>query len=430
MRSNSSRPIRTRTFIALFLGCALVAGAACSNAKKSATTSTTGASKTVDQPGVTDDTIRVGGVASITNPLNAPYGDIFNGAQAYFDMVNSEGGVNGRKIEIVSKRDDQLGNNQSEVDGLLSQDDVFAAVGMLTLVNFSGAPALEAAGTPTFGWNISEDWTGPLNFFGNAGALCLGCVGIEMPWLAQELDKKSVGILAYNVPQSVSCAEGTRDSFEAMPSAKVGFYSDSLTFGTTDFSVEVSKMKEAGVDFVATCMDMNAVLALAKEVRKQGVDAIQYLPNGYDQEFMAANGEFFEGAVVRVPFAPAESKPQPAGLKNYLKWMKKAGFTRNEYTAYGWINAGMLVAGLEAAGPDFTQKKVVDALNKMTDLNVDGFISGIDWTTQHVETEPPVSCAAYVIVENGKFAPAFVPKGKTFLCHKKGANLSDKPTFE
>ena len=50
---------------------------------------------TVNQPGVSADTIKVGGVASITNPLNAPYGDIFKGVQAYFAMVNKAGGIYG-----------------------------------------------------------------------------------------------------------------------------------------------------------------------------------------------------------------------------------------------------------------------------------------------------------------------------------------------
>ncbi len=46
--------------------------------------------------------------------------------------------------------------------------------------------------------------------------------------------------------------------------------------------------------------------------------------------------------------------------------MKKQGDTPTENTTYGWINAAMLVEGLKAAGPHFTQAKVVAALNKMT----------------------------------------------------------------
>ena len=203
---------------------------------------------------------------------------------------------------------------------------MFAAVGLATIFDFSGADELAKNGIPSFGWNINADWNKP-NLFGNAGALCLGCSGVDLPWMAKQLDKKTIGVLAYSVDDSKKCAEGVKKSFEEFPTAKVAFYTDSLSFGDVDFSVEVSKMKDAGVDFITTCMDTNGVLNIAKEARKQGLDAIQYLPNGYDQAFMKANGQFFEDSIVRVPFVPFETKPRPAGLDEYLTWMKKQGDT-------------------------------------------------------------------------------------------------------
>ena len=229
---------------------------------------------------------------------------------------------------------------------------------------------------------------------------------------------------------SQNCAKGIVDSFEKFPSAEIGFYSDSLSFGAADFSVEVGKMKDAGVDFVTTCMDTNAVLSVAKEMRQQELDAIQYLPNGYDQEFMAVNGEFFEGSIVRTPFTPYETDPQPEGLEEYLDWMEELGFTPNEYTTYGWINAAMFVEGLRAAGPEFTQQKVIDALNEMTDVTLGGILAGIDWTTQHEDTTPAKFCAAFVVIEDGEFVNEFVTEGDAFVCHKQSDDLSADATFK
>lgn len=385
---------------------------------------------TVDQPGVSKDTIRVGGVASITNPLNAPYGDIFKGAEAYFAKVNSEGGIYGRKLELVEPRDDQFVNNLKETQAMLAEDDVFAAVGLATIFDFSGAVELEKAGIPSFGWNINADWN-KQNLFGNSGALCLGCDGVVIPWMAKELDRKSIAVLTYGtVDQSKKCGEGIKKSFEKYPTAKVDFASDAHSFGDVDFSVDIGQMKDAGVDFITACMDNNAVLAIAKEARAQDLDAIQYLVNGYDQEFMDANSEFFQDSVVRVPFVPFEVKPQPAGLAEYLKWMDKRGDPPNEYTTYGWINGVMLVEGLRGAGPNFTQQKVVDALNTLTNDTAGGLLSGIDWTTQHTETRPPEDCAAYVTVKGSEFVPTFVPKGKAFVCFKRDQSVDTKPTYK
>lgn len=425
------RGLGGRRLLVTLVSLALVA-AACGNessspgkaAKKDSSTNTA-----VDQPGVTKDTIRVGGVASITNALNAPYGDIFNGVKAYFAMQNAQGGIYGRKLELVTPRDDAMVNNLKEVQGMLAEDNVFAAVGLATIFSFTGAPELAKAGIPSFGWNINAEWERS-NLFGNSGALCLGCSGVELPWMAKKLDKKVVGVLAYNVADSKSCAEGVKKSFDEFPTAKVGFYSDSLSFGDVDFSVEIGKMKDAGVDFITTCMDTNGVLAIAKEARQQGLNAIQYLPNGYDQAFMTANGQFFEGSIVRVPFVPFETKPAPPGLSDYLKWMKSQGYALNEYATYGWMNAAMLLEGLEGAGPNFTQQKVVDALNKLTNDTGGGLLTGIDWTTQHTERRPPTSCAALMKVTNKKFVSTFVPKGKVFVCFKRDATPDDTPTYK
>ncbi len=65
-------------------------------------------------------------------------------------------------------------------------------------------------------------------------------------------------------------------------------------------------MKDAGVDLVTTCMDTNGVVTLAKEMKKQQLNAIQYLPNAYDHTFLKSYGDLFEGSYVRTDFAQCE----------------------------------------------------------------------------------------------------------------------------
>ena len=68
--------------------------AACGNA--STNLSTAG-----NTQGVSPHRIVVGGLASITGPLPADFAPAIAGAQAYFDLVNAKGGVNGRKIDFA-----------------------------------------------------------------------------------------------------------------------------------------------------------------------------------------------------------------------------------------------------------------------------------------------------------------------------------------
>jgi ABC-type branched-subunit amino acid transport system substrate-binding protein len=377
------------------------------------------------QPGVTDTEIRIGGVASVTNPLGGNYDRAFKGAEAYFAMINEQGGIYGRELKLVEQRDDQVAQNAQEVQALLSND-VFAVLPVATLL-FTGADALAASGTPTFGWNINAEWSPPPNLFGDRGSfICFTCPDPFLAWLAQHEGRTKVGVLAYTVDQSTECAKRIPATFEKWPVAEVVFTDSSLAYGTTDYSVQVREMKNAGVDFVATCMDTNGVVNLQRELDKQGVDVVQQLPQAYNPEVLDSFGELFDGSYV-MPFAlPYETPDPPESLTTYLEWLDKVGGVRDEITAAGWLNADLLYKGLVAAGPEFTQQSVINAINQMQ-WDADGMIPGVDWTIAH-EADPPMTCVNLVKLENGEFVPQLQEPGKPYLClDRDAATLPELP---
>jgi len=376
----------------------------------------------VDQPGVTDDEIRVGGIITEEgSPTGAQLSSAFDGVKAYFEYINkTEGGVYGRELVLSSERDDRLGNNRSEVEGLLAQDDVFAALPIAVQL-FAGADLLADEGIPTFGWNIQSEWgsednkPGPESFFGQTGSfICFTCAQPRTElWMAKHLKRDKVGVLAFAVPQSEGCAVGIENSFEEYPTADVVFSDKSIQFGNPDYSAQVARMKEEGVDLVLACIDGNGAVNLARELQKQQVDADMVLPNMYNHELVEENAEVLEGKYLFTTFAPFETKPKPEGLKLYDEWIKKTDGRTDENSMVGWINADQFVEGLKAAGPDFTREKVVDAINAMTDYDAKGLLPGIDWTTAH-EDDP--DCYAALQIQDGKFKPVFGKKGQPFIC--------------
>jgi hypothetical protein len=393
----------------------------------------------VNEPGVTSTQINVGGVVAKTNPLGGDYAAAFNGVQAYFNMVNAskDKGIYGRKLNLSSKRDDQVGMNRQEVQGLISEDNVFAVLPVATLL-FTGADLLGQSGIPTFGWNINAEWgseqaAGPPNLFGEKGSfLCFTCPTQTLPWLAQKLHKKKIGVLAYQVPQSADCAKGVQATFDKYPSAKIEFIDTSLAFGVTDLSNDVSQMKDKGVDMVTTCMDNNGTLTLAKEMKKQGLNANQYLPNAYNQKFISENAPFFQGSYALTFFTPFEVKQKPKGLQDFQKWMKKGGFEQNENAMAGWINADQFVTGLKEAGPDFSRQKLVDAINAEKNFTANGLLAGIDWSVAH-QADQAQGCTVLSKIDNGKFVPSFGQTGKPFVCFQLNPlpdKLQSQPTLK
>ena len=58
--------------------------------------------------GVTDDTIRIGQVCALTGPARGLGQELQAGATAYFEHINRQGGIHGRKISLLTLDDIDL----------------------------------------------------------------------------------------------------------------------------------------------------------------------------------------------------------------------------------------------------------------------------------------------------------------------------------
>jgi len=429
--------------------CAVIAllAAACGNAGSSKATDTTAPSGStgsgsttpntdlttnvhVDAPGVTDTEIHVASVTTNSNNPTGSYAPFTDGVKAYFEMVNSKGGIYGRKLKLTSERDDQLGSNRQQVQASLSQDNAFAT--FIATVLFTGADLLAQANQPVFMWNINKEFTGHPTFFANDAALCFTCAGHATPWLAKQLGATKVGILAYTVDQSKDCATGIKASFAKYPTAKIVTDDESLAFAQ-QLGPQVTKMKQEGVQLVLTCVDLQESFTLAKEMQKQGLNAVQSLPNGYDQDFVAKNADLLNGSIVVPQFTAFEQTPQIQEIKDLFKWSDKIGVKVKELTAVGWQVASQLYTGLVGAGPHFTQAKVVSYLNTLTHYTDNGFLAPLNWTTGHIDpvAHPEVrgkeECANYVKIINGKFVPQYTEPDKPWVCFTTSDPTVDHP---
>jgi ABC-type branched-subunit amino acid transport system substrate-binding protein len=437
----------------------LLGAAACGNSKSGTSTTTqpaggsttpptsgsaTDLTKHVSLPGVkgvTDSTIRVAAITSKTNPIGLNYHTLVDGMQAYFDLINSQGGIYGRKIEIVNDRDDNGLQNTQAVTASLSDDNAFATF-VATLV-FSGADLLAKAKQPSFVLNIdpafaSTSKSDHSNIFGNVPALCFSCPGPLLSWIALQNNFTKVGIVGYGVSaQSKQCAQGNKEAITHYTDGKVqiAFYDESLPY-LGDVAADVAKMKQNGVQLVTTCLDNNEVVKLQKEMKKQGLDAVQVLPNAYDHDFVASQGALFEGSFVGTLNAPWETNPQSPATQQYLTEIKKVTSHPIEHTEVGWILAMEFVDGLKGAGPEFSQQKVIDYLNAQTAYSAQGLIAPIDWTKGHIDpqTHPEVraaeQCQGVVEIKSSKFVLYAAPPDKPWICLDQSKSADQTPQFK
>jgi len=375
-------------------------------------------------PGVTSSQIDVGSIANVTGPLSSGFAPLVNGVQAYFSMINAEGGLAGRILKLVYQEDDQ---GSPTVDLAVAQqlvhDGVFAVVGVATPF-FGGASYLAQQGTPTFGYVVSTDWQDKPTLFGIGGSvLSFATAAPGDSYLAQQLGAKSIAVVAYGVPQSAAACQAAVTGMRSF-GLNVSFSDLNLVYGA-DPTVAVLQMKNDHVDLLFSCLDVNGNVAFARAISQNGLTMKQVWFNGYDRSTLAQYGSIMQGVYLRlghVPFEAALAFPGVyPGLETYIKEMQKyqPSFTYDEVALDGWISAAQFVSGLRAVGRNLTQRRLVAAINAETAFTAGGLMAPVNWTTAHSTARPPKPpfCGASVHVVNDQFVPTVVTGAhEVFVC--------------
>jgi hypothetical protein len=383
-------------------------------------------------PGVTDEEIAFAVIGTkANNPLGTCILDCYlEGIEAYFAWRNEEGGIYGRQLVVDEVLDDELVRNLERSQDVASSGGAFGAF-VATLVA-SGFGALDDAGVPTFVWGIhATEAANREAIFGHFGAACATCTGRTIPYIMGLEGLGKAGVLGYGVSEnSKVCARTTAASIEKyaadVGSLEVVYLNDDLAFGLPNgIGPEVTAMRNAGVEFIATCIDLNGMKTLGDELARQGMDdVVMYHPNTYNETFVQAAGGIFEGDYVLPQFLAFEADVDNAMLDRFREYMEATGSALSELAMIGWINADTAFEALLAAGPAFDRQAAIDGANTtLTAYDAGGLINPIDWSRQHVppsEGDPTNDyareCINGVRVVEGRFVQAFGEAGQPWVC--------------
>jgi branched-chain amino acid transport system substrate-binding protein len=372
--------------------------------------------------GVSAHRIVVGGIASVTGPLPQAFAPVFDGVNAYFDMVNASGGISGRTIDLADALDDAADPSQDvqQVRTLVESDHVFAVVGVAT-PSFTGGSYLADNDVPTFGYDVNPQWTDGPSLFGYEGSFIdFEHPGPEPAYLAERVGAKRVGIIAYNLSQSSQGCVGIANDM-AKFHIPVEFEDLSITPPAIDLSADVSRMRAAGVDFVASCLDLSGNLVLSRALRSGGMSSVtQYWLDGYDEAAIRASASLMDGTYFLIGHVPFASGLQQAAkypeMALYLQELHKyfPADEPSEPSIAGWISAEMFCAGLREIGRDVTRARLVAAVNSFT-AYTGGLVAPIDWKVEHTENGP-LDCNVFVRAEGTGFVVVFGSSRTAFTC--------------
>jgi len=415
------------------LGVAIIASACSSSSSTPTTTSTTASSSTSttagstpssgNSPGVTKTSIKVGAISTLTGAIASDFDGLSPGIQAYFDMINAEGGINGRKLLLSYNLDDGGQSSQFTqlTHTLIDQDHAFAV--MVASYWFTPNYFVETH-TPTYGYNVSGNWQGPDNLFAAGGSVQNYAAGVPAyAYLINQVHAKNIAIISYG-PAVTSSYDACNTSATDLKAA--GFNVSYVDFGAQlggSYTSAVQRMQQAGTQFVISCMQESDNITMARAIEQYGLKLHQLWLSGYDQSLLNQYSDLMQGVYFNlsgnVPYQVNTAKYGNTypGMLTYLKTMEKyePSYTYNGVALQGWQSAILLADAVKLAGNDLTQANIIKITNSLTNFTAGGLTTVTNWKVSHTGTTYP-TCSAYVQVKGTKFVPVYGKGTQVFVC--------------
>ena len=320
--------------------------------------------------GADDKEIKVGQIGPYSGPASA-YGTIGKSIGAYFDKVNAEGGINGRKIKYIPLDDGYNPAKTVEQTRKLVEEDevllIFNALG--TASNTAIQKYLNAKKVPhLFLATGATKWGDPKNF--------PWTMGWQPPYAAEGriyalhiLDTKpnaKIGILYqnddYGKDYLKGFEEGLGDKAKTMIVSKI-------TYEVTDPTVDsqMLSLKASGADTFFNVTTPKFAAQAIKKAAEIGWKPLQYLNNISLSVGAVLTPAGLDNSVgiITAQYGKDPTDPQWAndpGMKDWTAFMKKyypGGSLTDASNVYGYAVAMTLVQTLKQCGDDLTRENVM-----------------------------------------------------------------------
>ena len=324
------------------------------------------------QEGVTRSSIFIGQSVVLAGP-GASLGRPFQaGAKLYFDRVNASGGINGRKIELLTIDDHgQPAATAANTKKLLEQ-------GVLCLFGYYGSPQVAAAyplvkeaGVLMFGpMSAADEFRGDgfPNIFMVRPSYSDEAAAITKH--AETLGARKLAILHANDGESLSAlesAERTMTKMGAKLVAKAGFVSGSVANA-------VDKAMASGAESVLVIADANGAAGAVRDLRAKSFRGAIYGFSNTGESLLAEELGADGAGVVVVRVVPKSENPKAAVARDLQADAAAANAGKpNVYMLEGYIAAKVLAEVLRRAGPDLTRAKLRQSLEALRDYSAGGF---------------------------------------------------------
>lgn len=365
----------------------------------SATANPAAAQKKYD-PGATDREIKIGNIMPYSGPLSA-YALIGRIQAAFFNKINAEGGVNGRRINFISYDDGYSPPKTVEQARKLVESDevllIFQSLGTPTnnairqYMNQKKVPQLfVAAGATQFGDLKNFHWTmGWQPTYQTEGR-------IYAKYILQNLPQGKIGILYQNDDSGRDYLKGLHDGLGEEASRRM--IVAELPYEPSDPTVDrqIVTLKTMGADIFFNEASPKFAAQAIKRAAEIGWKPVQFLAsisNSVGSVLKPAGLEASTGILSTSYLKDATDptwKDDPA-LKEWAAFMDKyfpEGDKSSTFSVYGYLTAQTLVQVLKQCGDELTRENVMKQAANLKDLELGMLLPGIKINTSPTDYFP------------------------------------------
>jgi branched-chain amino acid transport system substrate-binding protein len=341
--------------------------------------------------GASDTEIKLGNIMPYSGPASA-YAVIGQTEAAYFNKINAEGGINGRKVKFISYDDAYSPPKTVEQARRLVEDDgvllIFGSLGTSTnsairkYMNEKKVPQLFVASGASK-WNDPKKFPWTMGWQPNYASEAR----IYAKYIMKEKPDAKIGVLYQNDDFGKDYLTGLKDGLGAKASMIV--LEESYDTSEPAIDDHVVKLKAAGADvFVSITTPKFAAQAIKKaaEINWRPLHIISNVSASVGGVIEPAGFEISQG-ILSAAYLKDGSDPQwnaDDGMKKFYNFIAQYSPKANKLdagVAFGYAAAQTMVKVLQMCGDDLTRENVMKQAASIKDFAPDTLLPGITINT-------------------------------------------------
>jgi branched-chain amino acid transport system substrate-binding protein len=355
-------------------------------------------SRAGETPGVTATEIKIGSTTSLSGPVSA-LGVQARCQEAYFRMINEQGGIVGHLIKYIYYDDAfNPAKTVEQTRRLIESDNVAFLFNMLgTAPNSAVVKYINANKVPHLFLSVNGDkWGDYENYPWTMGFAPSARIEAQVfaKYALSQNPNAEFAVLYQNDDLGKDFVNGVRDVLGPRFEGNAVASSHEVTDPTVDS--QIVSLRASNADVLVSGTTAKFAAQSIRKIFELGWKPMHFIPSGAASISSTINPVGPEKAqgVITSAYLKDVSDPawaDDAGIKEFFKFMTKYfpdGNPKEAYNLYAYTVAGVLMKVLKQCNGDFSRENIMKQANNLKDVEIATLLPGIRVNTSPTNHHP------------------------------------------